>query len=91
MVVVASYNCDLQLLFLAGAIAVTSGMFSEGDSPLVMHGVQCSGAESNILECSHSTDAVDDVCGRGEFAAVVCQGVCMCVCVCVFCTMTQLT
>ena len=62
------------IITYAGAIAVTSGQFIAGNSPL-LNGVHCNGAESSLLECTYSNDST---CGRREDAAVVCQGVCVC-------------
>ena len=64
------------ILCPTGAIAVTSSLFTERNSPHLL-GVHCSGNESSLLECSYSSDIV---CGRQEDAAVVCQGLYVHVC-----------
>ena len=70
-------NKDLiNILAIAGAIAVTTGSFSETSLPHVLSNVNCQGSETNLLECQYSTP---DGCGPTEVAAVACQGGCECV------------
>ena len=60
-------------LVFKGAIAVTSGLFSETSLPIVIGEVFCSGNESSLLQCPYR-DGLDSSCGSSEDAAIVCQG-----------------
>ena len=62
---------QFDVLWSSGAIAVTSGSFSETSLSHVLSNVSCQGSESNILLCQYSTLGS---CGATEDAAVVCQG-----------------
>ena len=65
-------NNDLiNILAITGAIAVTTGSFSETSLPHVLSNVNCQGSETNLLQCQYS---IPDSCGATEVAAVVCQG-----------------
>ena len=56
-----------------GAIAITSGLYSDPEvSPLVTN-VECSGEESGLLDCNYTTDSQSS-CSQTEDAGVVCQG-----------------
>jgi len=59
------------VLSSSGAIAVTSGSFSETSLSHVLSDVSCQGSESNLLLCQYSTSGS---CGATEDAAVACQG-----------------
>ena len=56
---------------ITGAIAVTTGSFSETSLSHVLSNVNCQGSETNLLQCQYSTP---DSCGPTEVAAVACQG-----------------
>ena len=56
---------------ITGAIAVTTGSFSETSLSHVLSNMNCQGSESNLLQCQYSTP---DGCGPTEVAAVACQG-----------------
>ena len=60
----------------AGAIPIDGGLFSDASVPVLIGNVDCSGNESNLLECSHITenDEVVSQCDPREKAAVACQG-----------------
>ena len=57
-----------------GAIAVTSGLFSDDSQSPTVTGVQCTGSETDLLTCSHSNFIDRSSCGTGDDAGVVCQG-----------------
>ena len=46
--------------------------FSEGQSPGRMTSVNCSGAETSIIECDHLTSNIGLSCNS---AGVICQGI----------------
>ncbi len=55
---------------LAGALAISADIFSEGVSPRLLTAMNCIGNESNILDCDKSVfNGVN--CPT---AAVICQG-----------------
>ena len=58
----------------AGAIAVTSGRFSDPSLFPTVSGVQCTGSETDLLSCSHSNIIDRSSCGNHDDAGVVCQG-----------------
>ena len=57
-----------------GAIAVTSGTFSDPSQSPTISGVQCTGAETDLLSCYHSNFIDRSICGPSDDAGVVCQG-----------------
>ena len=57
-----------------GAIAVTSGLFSDPSQSPTLSGVQCTGSETDLLSCSHSNFIDGRSCGTHDDAGVVCQG-----------------
>ena len=57
-----------------GAIAVTSGTFSDPSQFPTVSGVQCTGSETDLLTCSHSYSIDRTSCGTQDDAGVVCQG-----------------
>ena len=57
-----------------GAIAVTSGRFSDPSQSPTMSGVQCTGSETDLLGCSYSNFIDRSSCGNHDDAGVVCQG-----------------
>ena len=57
------------MLLFAGAIALSSGLFGDDIESAVLYSVDCSGNESEVLNCSFS---LTGTCGHS--AAVVCQG-----------------
>ena len=59
--------------YLAGAIALGRGSFSERILPTVLSDIACNGSESNILECGIQKPPSGS-CDSFEDAAVVCQG-----------------
>ena len=58
-----------------GAIAVTSGIFSDTSQSPTLSSVQCSGSETNLLRCSHSASVDSSTCTLPDDAGVVCQGI----------------
>ena len=57
-----------------GAVAVTSGIFSDDSQYPILSGVQCTGSETDLLSCSHSNYIDGSSCGTHDDAGVVCQG-----------------
>ena len=57
-----------------GAIAVTSGLFSDDSQSPTVSGVQCTGSETDLLSCSHSNFIDRSNCRNHDDAGVVCQG-----------------
>ena len=55
---------------IPGAIPVSSGAFGDDTDSAVLYGVQCSGNETEILNCSFSNSGV---CS-GHSGSVICQG-----------------
>ena len=58
------------LIFFIGAIGLSSGLFGDDTESAVLHGVDCSGDEMELLSCSLSYTGS---C-FGHSAAVICQG-----------------
>ena len=56
----------------AGAIAVTTGRFSETSLPVLIGDLSCNGTESSILKCRYGP-GTNTSCGRTEDAGIVCQ------------------
>ena len=69
--------CNKHSLFISalssGAIAVTTGRFSEVTVPIIFSNVNCSGSESSLRDCPHSAGSQAQ-CDANEDAATVCQG-----------------
>ena len=57
-----------------GAIAVTSGIFSDPSQSPTVSEVQCTGAETDLLSCTRSNAIDRSSCGNHDDAGVVCQG-----------------
>ena len=57
-----------------GAIAVTSGLFSDDSQSPTVSEVQCTGSETDLLSCYHSNFIDSSSCGNHDDAGVVCQG-----------------
>ena len=66
---------DCKLLFHSpiGAIALVRGLYSEGDRPLLIRDLSCSGAESALLDCPYN-ELMQTSCGPFNDAGIVCQG-----------------
>ena len=56
-----------------GAVAVTSGRFSDSSQSPTVSGVQCTGSETDLLSCSRSNFIDRSNCDTHDDAAVVCQ------------------
>ena len=52
---------------------MSSGVFGDDTESTVVNSVTCSGNETEVLKCSHSTSATG-MCSEHS-AAVICQGV----------------
>ena len=63
---------DLVLIHV-GAIAVTTGQFSDANVPILLSSLHCSGSESSLFQCPYSADS-QQMCGAAEDAAAICQG-----------------
>ena len=63
------------LLNLIGAVPHISsrGLFGEGRGPVFLGDLNCTGEESNLLECSY-TPFVGEYCRHSRDVAVECQG-----------------
>jgi len=62
----------------ASPIALPSATFGQGDGPIFLDSVECTGDESSLAECQHQGVASHD-CSHSEDAGVVCPGgICMC-------------
>ncbi len=57
----------------SGAVAVTTGHFSDLNVSIVLSNVDCNGSESSLQDCPHSTGS-QAACGAAEDAGAVCQG-----------------
>lgn len=60
---------------IAGAIAITGGLFSNNSIPVVIGRLDCNGTES-IMECFSGSDTNQEAtqCDPSETAAISCQG-----------------
>ena len=56
----------------ADAVAFSSAHFGAGAGPIYLDNVDCTGRESNLLECSHSSFVTCS--SHSEDAGVRCQG-----------------
>ena len=59
--------------FHADATALRGSYFGDGDGPYHLSNVYCSGDESTMLECSHSTIG-HHTCTPGHDVGVICDG-----------------
>ncbi len=65
----------LRLCTCAGAVALSRAAFGPGTGQILLDDVSCSGTESRLVECVHSTT---HNCGHNEDAGVRCLiGMCM--------------
>lgn len=64
------------MVFYVGAIAITGGQFSNDSVSVLIGTVECTGNETDLLECFYVTESDDIVrnCDPSEVAAVTCQG-----------------
>ena len=58
---------------IKGAFPVVTGAFGDDTGSSVLFSVQCTGNETEIVNCAHSTNG-PEICSHHS-AAVVCQGV----------------
>ena len=70
----APTHLHMHMCIHTGAIAVTSGLFSDPSQSPIISGVQCSGSETDLLSCSQSNFIDRSSCGTDDDAGVVCQG-----------------
>ena len=61
------------MVVVSGALAL-KGLFTERVWPLTITNITCSGSESNLLECSYSTEPLS-VCNVLRDASVACQSI----------------
>lgn len=59
---------------IAGAVAVSNAFFGQGNGPILISRVQCSGSESSLLDCYWSASATSS-CSHAEDAGVTCLGI----------------
>ena len=64
---------SLRISFFSGALAYSSAHFGAGAGLIHLDNVACSGNESNLTDCSHSS-IVSCTNGHSEDAGVRCQG-----------------
>ena len=55
-----------------GAFPVTTGIFGDDTGSSVLFSVQCTGNETEIMDCAHSMNG-SETCSHHS-AAVICQG-----------------
>lgn len=55
-----------------GAIARTNAAFGQGNGPILLDDVTCTGLESRLFDCPSRGLEVED-CAHSEDAGVVCQ------------------
>ena len=65
-----------QWLLVSGALALR-GVFTERVWPLTITNITCSGSETNLLECSYSTEPLS-ACSVLRDASVACQSKALC-------------
>ena len=68
------YFCILMMdasVLTAAAIARVSAYFGQGSGPIQIDGVQCSGTESELRNCSYSQT---NKCGHSADVGVTCNG-----------------
>ncbi len=58
------------------AVAIDGELFSGVGTPILISEVECTGLETDLLHCQHSTESLSS-CGSLEQAAIVCQGKCV--------------
>ena len=63
-------------VMVSGALAL-KGVFTERVWPLTITNITCSGIETNLLECSYSTEPLS-ACSVLRDASVTCQSICPC-------------
>ena len=71
-----TYHSGILVLHVvaAGAIAVTTGQFSETSLPVLVGDLSCIGTETGILLCQYGS-GTDTSCSLSEDAGIVCQGI----------------
>ena len=70
-------TCIVEAIFaeFAGAIARSYSQFGRGDGTVLLNGVQCSGDEENVVNCTHGgIGVVSSSCNHGTDAGVECPG-----------------
>ena len=65
---------SLYPMLIAGAIAVSSAFFGPGTGPIWHDDVQCSGAETKLVNCPHGRVRIHTDCFHSEHAGVTCHG-----------------
>lgn len=66
----------IMAILVSGALAL-KGVFTERVWPLTITNITCSGSETNLLECSYSTEPLS-ACSVLRDASVACQSICPC-------------
>ena len=64
-----NYICKYTINF-AGSVAIKRAYFGSGSGPIQMDEVSCTGSETTLLQCSHTTTSHN--CGHHEDAGVRC-------------------
>ena len=63
----------VKTIWPTGAVAFSSAHFGAGIGPIYLDDVDCTGSESNLIECSRSSN-VTCTSGHSQDAGVRCQG-----------------
>ena len=70
MIVVSYFFCTV-------ATALSSARFGQGEGPIHLDNLQCTGEEESLLDCRHRGIGIHN-CGHNEDASVLCyNGECM--------------
>ena len=65
--------CFLLLCFSTPvAVAITSSLYGEINGQILLNDVECTGMETSILQCAHSSNTTD--CSHSDDAGVQCIG-----------------
>ena len=69
-----SKSLIIAMYISTGAVPFSAAHFGAGTGPIYLDNVECSGSESRLIDCSHSS-FVSCHGGHSEDAGVRCQGI----------------